>query len=202
MTTQESMPRLAVVAAIIANDAESGDGEGGEPEPHCSFVLAERITGPTCSTLAPSLPASATGTERALARALCGDHDQEPAARSQEPVLAELLLLADDLPESSQLAAALSKTFLPPEDSALPIRRDRTSVFADLYRRLALAQLNNQVRNKVAAALGRLRGPRQSSGARGAGGAYEAGSAHEAGGARLGGGERRPAGLPRKATAD
>ena len=69
-------------------------------------------------------------------------------------MLAELLLLADALPESGKLAAALSETFLLPEDSTPgPVRRDRTSVFADLYRRLALAQLNNQVRNKVAAAL-------------------------------------------------
>ncbi len=69
-------------------------------------------------------------------------------------MLAELLLLADDLPESGKLAAALSETFLLPDGSApVPDRRDRTSVFADLYRRLALAQLNNQVRNKVAAAL-------------------------------------------------
>ncbi|HEX9625074.1 MAG TPA: hypothetical protein VF979_11910 [Streptosporangiaceae bacterium] len=160
MTSQNSTPRLAVVAAIIARDAEGGDGEGGDPEHPCSSVLAERITGPTCSTMALSLPASATGTERALAEALCGDRDQEPAARFSEPMLAELLLLADDLPESGELAAALSETFLPPDDSApAPARRDRTSVFADLYRRLALAQLNNQVRNKVAAALGRLRGP-------------------------------------------
>jgi hypothetical protein len=162
MTTQESTPRLAVVAAIIANDADAGDGEGGDAEPNCSSVLAERISGPTCSTLATTLPASVTGAERALAEALCGAHDQEPIARSQEPVVAELLLLADALPESGQLAAALSETFLPPKDSTsmLP-RRDRASVFADLYRRLALAQLNNQVRNKVAAALGRLRGPRR-----------------------------------------
>ncbi len=161
MTSQESTPRLAVVAAIIARDAEGGDGEGGDPGHPCSSVLAERITGPTCSMMAPSLPVNATGTERALAEALCGDRDEEPAVRSREPVLAELLLLADDLPESSELAAALSETFLPPEDSAPALaRRDRTSVFADLYRRLALAQLNNQVRNKVAAALGRLRGPR------------------------------------------
>lgn len=162
MNYQESTPRLAVVAAIIATDAEGGDGEGGDPEPHCSSVLAERISGPTCSTMAPTLPASVTGTERALAEALCGGHDQGPTARSQEPVLAELLLLADALPESSKLAAALSETFLPPDDSVpAPARRDPTSVFADLYRRLALAQLNNQVRNKVAAALGRLRAPRQ-----------------------------------------
>jgi hypothetical protein len=159
MTTHESTPRLAVIAAIIANDAEGGDSEGGDPEPQCSSVLAERITGPTCSTLAPSLPTSATGTERALAEALC---DKESAARSTEPVLAELLLLADGIPESTKLAAALSETFLPTGDSgSAPSGRDRTSVFADLYRRLALAQLNNQVRNKVAAALSRLRGPRR-----------------------------------------
>jgi hypothetical protein len=162
MTTQESTPRLAVVAAIIARDAEGGDGEGGDPEHPRSSVLAERITGPTCSTRTTNLPASATGTERALAEALCGGRDQEPAARSKEPVLAELLLLADDLPESGELAAALSETFLSADDSEPgPERRDRTSAFADLYRRLALAQLNNQVRNKVAAALGRLRGPRK-----------------------------------------
>jgi hypothetical protein len=127
MSTRESSPRLAVVAAIIARDAESGDGEGGDPEHHCSSVLAERISGPTCSTLAPTLPASVTGTERALAEALCGDRDQSPAARSQEPVVAELLLLADALPESRKLAAALSETFLPPGDSAsAPARHDRT----------------------------------------------------------------------------
>ncbi|HEY3902466.1 MAG TPA: hypothetical protein VGM14_00990 [Streptosporangiaceae bacterium] len=162
MTPQENTPRLAVVAAIIANDADGGDGEGGDPEPNCSSVLAERISGPTCSTMATTLPASVTVAERALAEALCGDRDQGPAARSQEPVVAELLLLADALPESGKLAAALSETFLPPKDSALRLpRRDRATVFADLYRRLALAQLNNQVRNKVAAALGRLRGPRR-----------------------------------------
>jgi hypothetical protein len=165
MTSQESTPRLAVVAAIIATDVEGSDGEGGDPEPHCSSVLAARITGPTCSALVPSLSASATGVERALAEALCVDHDQGPAAKSQEPVLAELLLLAAALPESGKLAAALSETFLPPDDSVpAPARRDRTSVFADLYRRLALAQLNNQVRNKVAAALGRLRGSRGTGG--------------------------------------
>ncbi|HXS65274.1 MAG TPA: hypothetical protein VN767_20665 [Streptosporangiaceae bacterium] len=164
MTTQQSTPRLAVVAAIIARDAEDGDGESGDAEHPCSSVLAERITGPTSSTLAPSLPSSATGTERALAEAICGcgDRDQGPITRSQEPVVAELLLLADDLPESDELAAALSETFLPSGDSAAaPARRDRTSAFADLYRRLALAQLNNQVRNKVAAALARLRRPRK-----------------------------------------
>ncbi|HET7015446.1 MAG TPA: hypothetical protein VFI65_16130 [Streptosporangiaceae bacterium] len=164
MTTQESTPRLAVVAAIIARDAEASDGEGSDSEHPCSSVLAERITGPTCSTMAPSLPSSATRIERALAEAICGngDRDREPAARSQEPVVAELLLLADDLPESDELAAALSETFLPSDDSAAVLtRRDGTSAFADLYRRLALAQLNNQVRNKVAAALGRLRSPRK-----------------------------------------
>jgi hypothetical protein len=161
MTSPDSTPRLAVVAAIIASDAEGNDGDGGDPEHPCSSVLAERISGPTCSTMTTSQPANATGSERALAEALCGGgrRDQEPAARSQEPVLAELLLLADELPESDELATALSETFLPPDDSApVPARPDRTSVFADLYRRLALAQLNNQVRNKVAAALGRLRG--------------------------------------------
>jgi hypothetical protein len=157
MTTQEKAPRLAVVAAIIAREAEGNENEGGETEGACSSVLAERITGPTCSTMTPVLPGSATGTERALAEALCGDRDQETAARSEEPVLAELLLLADDLPESDQLAAALSATFLPPDASGPGlVRSDRTSAFAELYRRLALAQLNNQVRNKVAAALGRL----------------------------------------------
>src|SRR5262249_18054638 len=123
------------------------------------------INGPTCGTTTPSRPASPTGTERALAEALygCGHHDREPAARPAEPVVAELLLLADDLPESAELAAALSETFLSPDASALAPARGggQTSVFADLYRRLALAQLNNQVRNRVAAALGRLRTPHQ-----------------------------------------
>jgi hypothetical protein len=167
MTSPDGTPRLAVVAAIIASDAEGNDGDGGDPEHPCASVLAERISGPTCSTMTTSQPANATGTERALAEALCGGgrrdqepRDQKPAPRSHEPVLAELLLLADDLPESDELATALSETFLSPDDSApVAARPDRALAFADLYRRLALAQLNNQVRNKVAAALGRLRGP-------------------------------------------
>ncbi len=161
-----STPRLAVVAAIIAHDAEGNDGEGGDPEQPCSSVLSERISGPTCSTMTPGPPANATRAERELAEAICGcgQNDQGPVTREQEPVVAELLLLADDLPESDEFAAALSQTFLPPGDSAsAPGRRDRTSVFADLYRRLALAQLNNQVRNKVAAALGGMRRARKGS---------------------------------------
>lgn len=171
MTTQDSTPRLSVVAAIIGRQAAGPDAEGCDTngsdsgvrdcEGHAATVLPVRVAR-LPNAMTPSLRDSATGTERALAEALRCDRDQEQAARSQDPVVAELLLLADDLPESGELAAALSETFLPPGDSTPALAQpDRTTAFADLYRRLALAQLNNQVRNRVAAALGGLRRSRR-----------------------------------------
>jgi hypothetical protein len=96
--------------------------------------------------------ATATPAERALAQALRGDGqaDEPPA----DHIIAELLLLADDGPAASKLATGLSQAFLLPDDSKAALAHpERRVAFADLYRGLALHQLNNQVRNKAAAIL-------------------------------------------------
>jgi hypothetical protein len=139
-------PRLAVVAAII---------EGGEVS-HGPLASAARLGDEIHSKARSATAATATAAEQALAQALqdSGQCD-EP---STDHAIAELLLLADDGPEAGMLAIGLSQTFLLPDDSkALLAREERRSAFADLYRRLALHQLNSQVRNKAAAILCRLR---------------------------------------------
>jgi hypothetical protein len=143
MTTEFSRPRLAVVARIMGSDDTGPIAAAAR--------LGHRFRTPT------EVPvASATTTERELARALQGDTEQDGDPPG-ERAMAELLLLAGDIPEPDKLAAALSQALLLPDDSRPALARaERRSAFADLYRRLALHHLNSQVRNKAAAMLGRL----------------------------------------------
>ncbi len=80
--------------------------------------------------------------------------------------MAQLLMLADQVPQAGELATGLNQAFLPPDDSqpvtdsqSATARHERRSAFAGLYRRFALHQLNSQVRNKAAAILARLSRP-------------------------------------------
>jgi hypothetical protein len=144
MTTRNCPPRLTVVAAII-------DEDGALPN---DLRSAARLGGRSGSVAEPDL--APTTTERALALALQGGQNtgETPAA---EPVIAELLMLAEEESGADDLAVALSQAFLRPAGSGRDIARDEPrSAFADLYRRLALHQLNSQVRNKAAAILARL----------------------------------------------
>jgi hypothetical protein len=71
--------------------------------------------------------------------------------------MAELLILADEVPQADELATGLSQAFLLPDQSEPgTTRRERRSAFADLYRRVALHHLSSQVRNKAAAILALL----------------------------------------------
>jgi hypothetical protein len=146
MNHTECPPRLAVVAAII-------DGGAASRGPLASAArLGSEIHGKAQSATA----VTATPEERALARAL-RDNGQRDGP-STDHAIAELLLLADDDPEAGTLATGLSQAFLLPDDSQAALAvEERRSVFADLYRRLALHGLNSQVRNKAAAILCRLR---------------------------------------------
>lgn len=143
MTSTDYPMRLAVVAAIID---ESADG------PLRSSARLGREIRAKAESAAEAVP---TPSERALAEAL---HDANHRDASvTDHAIAELLLLADDVPDSDKLATGLSQALLPHEDSwPAAAGDDCRSVFADLYRRLALHELNSQVRNEAAAALGRL----------------------------------------------
>jgi hypothetical protein len=146
MTSKDEPPRLSVVAAIM--DAEtSGKGVLGP----------EARLGTRYSTAADSqAAASATPTEQELAQALQGGHGQCLDAEG-ELAMAELLMLADQVPQADELATGLNQAFLSSDDSQpATARRERRSAFAGLYRRFALHQLNNQVRNKAAAILALL----------------------------------------------
>ena len=143
MTSTEHTPRLAVVATMIDSAADG------------PIVSAARLGNELQAKASSAADATPTDAERALARALQDDDqgDSPPA----DQAIAELLFLADDGPEASKLATGLNQAFLLPQDShPAPAHDERRSAFADLYRRLALHQLNNQVRNKAAASLWRL----------------------------------------------
>lgn len=146
MTSTDCPPRLAVVAAMI-------DGQGAGPGP---LALAARLGSEIYDKAESAAIATATPAERALAQALRGEdrRDELPPA---DHAIAELLLLADDGPDASRLATGLIRAFLPPGDSGAALAGDdRRSAFAELYRRLALHQLNSQVRNKAAAIVCKL----------------------------------------------
>lgn len=141
MKSDNYLPRLAVVAAIVDGD-----------KPRCGPVTSAARMGSKPREVAGLGVDSATTQERALARALQGGDSRKQT--QGDPAMADLLYLADACPGARKLAAGLSQAFLAPGDpaSGLP-EQDRRSAFADLYRRLALHQLDNQVRNKAAAAL-------------------------------------------------
>ena len=146
MKSDNYPPRLAVVAAIV-------HGDSGGPGPVASAAHLGSTFGGSAA-----LPAadSATTDELALAQALQGCENPEQEAHG-DPAMADLLYLADDCPGADKLATGLSQRFLMPADSAPGApEEDRRSVFVDLYRRLALHQLENQVRNKAAAVLSGL----------------------------------------------
>lgn len=148
MKSVDRPPRLAVVAAII-----DGEGLGSGP-----LVTAARLGSEIHERAESAAATTATAVERALAQAMRGGQRDEPSA---DRAIAELLLIVDDGPEASDLATGLSQAFLLPDDSEAALaREERRSAFADLYRRLALHQLNSQVRNKAAALLCGLVGRR------------------------------------------
>ncbi len=145
MKSDNYPPRLAVIAAIV-------HGDSGGPGPVTSAArMGSTFGGPAAHPAADS----ATTDELALAQALQGGENSEDA--HGDPAMADLLYLADDCPEADNLATGLSQRFLLSDDSALGVpEEDSRSVFVELYRRLALHQLENQVRNKAAAALSGL----------------------------------------------
>jgi hypothetical protein len=146
MNSENYPLRLAVVAAIVR-------GEGGGDGP---ITSAARMGSKVGGLAAHLVADSATTDELALAEALqFGETSAEEA--HGDSAMADLLYLADDCPGADKLATGLSQRFLLPDDSALGVpEEDRRSVFVELYRRLALHQLENQVRNKAAAALSGL----------------------------------------------
>ena len=143
MTTTNDPPRLAVVAAIIDSAADG------------PLTSSARLGSEIQTKVVSAAEAIPTAAERALAEALQDDdqRDSPPA----DPAIAELLLLADDGPDASKLAAGLNQACsLTDDPRPAPSRDERRSAFADVYRRLALHQLNNQVRNNAAATLRKL----------------------------------------------
>lgn len=141
MKNTDYPPRLAVVAAII--DGEVGQGP---------LVSAARLGTEILAKAQSATAAAATPAELALAQALCGNGKRDEP--SSDHAIAELLLIADEDPEAGVLATGLSQVFLLADNSKAALaNEERRSAFADLYRRLALHQLNSQVRNKAAATL-------------------------------------------------
>lgn len=146
MTNEDDPPRLSVVAAII--DAET-PGKG-------ALLPATRLGTRYRRASDSHAAASATPTEQDLAQVLQGDQGQGASVQGGS-AMAELLKLADQVPQADELATGLIQAFLLPDDSQpATTRRERRSAFADLYRRFALHQLNSQVRNLAAAILASL----------------------------------------------
>lgn len=145
MKRTDGPPRLTVVAAIM-----NGESPGAGP-----LASAARLGCEIHERIQSASAATATPAERALAQALQDDYQRDELPADQ--AIAELLILADGDGKASKLAAELSQAFLPPDEfcSALA-SEERRSAFADLYRKLALHELNSQVRNKAAAILFRL----------------------------------------------
>lgn len=141
-------PRLAVLAAILDDDFVTADDDLADGLLARRARLGSDIFGKAES----ANEAEPTPLERALAEALHDGIRNDGA--SADHAIAELLLLADDIPAASDLATGLSQAFLLPDDSGSPAaHEERCSPFAELYRNLALHQLNNQVRNKASAIL-------------------------------------------------
>jgi hypothetical protein len=131
--------RLIVIAALVGYDAP------GSRAADC-WVHAD---GTPYSAADAELIETATASEWQLARALRGGHDEtcDPDATA----LSELLRLADGTPLADVLAVGLRQVFLLPDDSwHAPAREERTSAFADLYRRLALPAIEGDLREAEA----------------------------------------------------
>jgi hypothetical protein len=143
MASTNNTPRLAVVASMI-----------DEVSPADDSLISARLGNNVPRKAQPARAAEPTPQEEALAAVL---HDGERDSPLAERAIAELLLLADEAPAADDLATGLSQALLLPDDSrSVSVRQEPRSAFADLYRRLALHQLNSQVRNKAAAILYRL----------------------------------------------
>lgn len=151
MTSTDYPPRLAVLAAIMGGEHADADGDTAE-----SLLAREaRLGGDIFSKAQPAMAAEPTPMERALAEALHDDNRNGWAPADN--AIAELLLLADDVPAASDLANGLMQAYLLPNESRSgAAKEERCPAFADLYRKLALHQLNNQVRNKASAILSAL----------------------------------------------
>jgi len=156
MNRSDYPPRLPVLAAILDDDYVIADEDLA-----CDVLAREARLGSDIFGKAESATeAEPTPLERALAEALHDGVRNDGA--SADHAIAELLLLADDIPAASDLATGLSQAFLLPDDSGSPAaHEERCSPFAELYRNLALHQLNNQVRNKASAILCQLSRGRQ-----------------------------------------
>jgi hypothetical protein len=153
MKSDSYPPRLAVVAAIV-DGGRPGDGP---------VTSAARMSSTVRDCAVHPDADAATTQELALAEVLQWGENGGQAAG--DAAMADLLYLADDCPGADKLAAGLSQKFLRPDDSAPGVpAEDRRSAFVDLYRKLALHQLENQVRNKAAAVLRGLTGSRSRSG--------------------------------------
>jgi hypothetical protein len=149
MINEGDPPRLSVVAAII------DPGASGKSALQPAARLGSRYRRASDAGAA----ASATPTEQELAQALQGGQGQGDSADG-DAAIAELLILADEVPQADELATGLSQVFLLPDHSEPDTtRRERRSAFADLYHRVALHQLSSQVRNKAAAIVALLRRP-------------------------------------------
>ena len=122
--------RLGVVAALVGDDAGPAQLETG-------------LAGPAASD------------ERPLAEALRGSSG-EPADQAARAI-ADLLRLADGTAAAGTLAVGLRQVFLLPDDSRHAQARDeRTTAFADVYRRLALPELAGAARDRAHSLLGTL----------------------------------------------
>jgi hypothetical protein len=121
-------PRLNAVAALVDLDLEASRAADAWID----------LDGEPCSENETELIVTAAGAERRLAEALRGPPATEVAG-PDAAAIAGLLRLAADSPTEPALAAGLLQKFLIPDDSwQAPARDERATVFADLYRILAL----------------------------------------------------------------
>jgi hypothetical protein len=144
-TTNIGELRVTAVAALVDFDAPAS--RAAHSRVHADGTL--------CSAAETELAESATGRERRLAQALRSSHDEtfDPDARA----LGELLRLAGGTARANTLVAGLCQAFLVPDDShQAPACEERTTAFADLYRRLELPCLQGTTRERAVTILDSL----------------------------------------------
>ena len=146
MRDRDGLERLDVMAALLSYGAPRSDEADawvdGDRAP-LSEAEHDRIR-------------SATDGEWALAVDLAGG--PEPASDPGAPVIADLLRLASRSGAASLLRAGLRQAFLLPDDSADGMdREERTDMFTELYKTLALPGLSADARALAGRLLGTLR---------------------------------------------
>jgi hypothetical protein len=147
MTYGNGLERLEVIAALLSYDSPRSDEAD-------AWVRAD---GTPLSAAEQDLIRSATDEEWALAEGLAGG--PEPVSDPDADAIADLLRLASGTDAAPLLRAGLRQAFLRPDGSGRGIAQERTAVFAERYRQLALPGIGGEARKQAEDLLAELTAP-------------------------------------------